>query len=429
MRPESHILFMMSGSIACAKATGLISAWRKAGHRVRVATTASVANFVGRATLEGLSGEPLFEDTFEAGRAMDHITLAQWADVVVVCPASANLLARFAQGIADDAVTTLWQATWARRAPQFIVPAMNSHMWSYPATQANVERLRQWGVHVLPTDRGELACGEQGAGRMLEPDVIQRHVEAVLREDTDRRSADVSRPESEDRDAGPAEDGGASRRRVLITGGGTREPIDAVRYIGNTSTGRTSARLAEALRARGFQVTWLGGAGAMEPEGGGIRRERFVSFEDLEQSLQTLLGASDFDAVVHAAAVSDFSVAERPGSADGKLSSGAGFELRLEPNPKLLDSLRAWSRNPDIDVIGFKLTVGAGEDERWAAVRRQFAAGQSDWVVHNDADELSDAAHPFTLYSPSGAKERVEGPGALAEALANRLLARQEEPS
>lgn len=429
MRPERHILFMMSGSIACAKATGLVSAWRKAGHRVRIAATASVPNFVGRATLEGLSGEPLFEDTFEAGRAMDHITLAQWADLVVVCPASANLLAKFAQGIADDAVTTLWQATWARQAPQFVVPAMNSHMWGYPATQANVERLRQWGVHVLPTASGELACGERGAGRMLEPEVIQSHIEAVLREEDLRRPIAAGHTEPDeaagDRVAGDI----ASGHRVLITGGGTREPIDAVRYIGNASTGRTSARLAEALQARGFQVTWLGGAGAIEPEGDGIRRERFVSYQDLSDALQRLLGESAYDAVIHAAAVSDFSVADRPGPGGGKLSSRTGFELRLEPNPKLLDRLREWSRNPGIQVVGFKLTVGADDSERRAAVQRQFEAGQSDWVVHNDAEELAGVAHPFTVYGPSGAEASMDGPYALADALRERLVARQEEPS
>ncbi len=431
MQPERNILFMMSGSIACAKATGLISTWRKAGHAVRVAATGSVTNFVGRATLEGLSGAPLFEDTFEAGHAMDHITLAQWADVVVVCPASANLLARFANGIADDAVTTLWQATWARQAPQFIVPAMNTHMWNYPATQANVERLRQWGVHVLPTDSGELACGEQGAGRMLEPEAIQAHIEAILGEDANRERAPGVPEVAGIPPAGPGELRTTRSARVLVTGGGTREPIDAVRYIGNQSTGRTSARLADALQERGFEVTWLGGAGAVEPGHADLRRERFVSFQDLAASLERLLGDEDFDAVIHAAAVSDFSVA-RPGAGDppvGKLSSGQALELRLEPNPKLLDRLRDWSRNPDSKIVGFKLTVGAGPDERRAAVGRQFEQGQSDWVVHNDAEELSAARHPFTLYAPTGETQTLIGPEALADKLAEILVPSLEATS
>jgi phosphopantothenoylcysteine decarboxylase/phosphopantothenate--cysteine ligase len=426
---------MMSGSIACAKATGLISTWRKAGHALRVATTPSVANFVGRATLEGLSGNALFEDTFQAGHAMDHITLAQWADLVVVCPASANLLAKFAQGIADDAVTTLWQATWARRAPQFIVPAMNTHMWNYPATQANVERLRQWGVHVLPTDTGELACGEEGAGRMLEPEMIQRHIESVLAEEAGRCGyTPPARGSTTDRTMSRGSGQGRSPR-VLVTGGGTREPIDAVRYIGNQSTGRTSARLADALRQQGFDVTWLGGAAAAEPVGDDIRRERFVTFRDLANVLERLLGEEHFDAVIHAAAVSDFSVAHRKrgaepdGQATGKLSSGRALELTLEPNPKLLDRLRGWSRNPAARIIGFKLTVGATDTERRAAVERQFEAGQSDWVVHNDAEEISAERHPFTIHGPTGETKRVDGPEALARALADQLAPNPETAS
>jgi phosphopantothenoylcysteine decarboxylase/phosphopantothenate--cysteine ligase len=439
MQPERNesrnILFMMSGSIACAKATGLISTWRKAGHALRVAATPSVANFVGRATLEGLSGNPLFEDTFQAGHAMDHITLAQWADVVVVCPASANLLAKFAQGIADDAVTTLWQATWARRAPQFIVPAMNTHMWAYPATQNNVERLRQWGVHVLPTDSGELACGEQGAGRMLEPEWIQRHIESVLGEDSGRRAQTPPAGGAREERITSGDSGQGCSPRVLVTGGGTREPIDAVRYIGNHSTGRTSARLADALRRRGFDVTWLGGAEAVEPNGADIRRERFTTFQDLADALERLLGEEPFDAVIHAAAVSDFSVVNRgkpgepAGQASGKLASGRALELRLEPNPKLLDRLRGWSRNPEVRIIGFKLTVGATEAERRAAVARQFEAGQSDWVVHNDAGEISAERHTFTIHAPTGDTTRIDGPDALAEALADQLAPRPETAS
>ncbi len=399
MRPDSNVLLMMSGSIACAKATSLISGWRKQGHRVRVACTGSVAEFIGHATLEGLSGEPVFGDTFEAGRAMDHITLAQWADLVVVCPASANLLARFANGIADDAVTTLWQATWGRRAPQFVVPAMNTHMWNYPATRENVERLRRWGVHVLPTSEGDLACGERGAGRMLEVDEIQRRIESVL-----------------------AFDGRQTGRRILLTGGGTREPIDAVRYIGNHSTGRTAAVLADALVALGHEVTWLGGAGAREP-GPGVRRERFVTFADLDAQLERLLGGEHYDGVIHAAAVSDFSVARGGGSdaGNGKIPSGQAMDLRLEPNPKLLSRLRGYSRNPDIRVVGFKLTVGADEKAARAAVTRLFDNRSSDLVVHNDFEHISDTHHGYDLHGVNGLAGSAGDSRELARALSDFL--------
>lgn len=396
--PPQRILFMMSGSIACAKATSLISAWRKDGHTVRVAATPSVREFVGPATLEGLSGAPVFGDTFEAGRAMDHIELARWAELVVVCPATANLLAKFANGIADDAVSTLWQATWARGVPQFLAPAMNTHMWDYPATRENVERLRGWGVHVLPTAEGELACGETGAGRLLEPEEIRRRVEELLQQDRPGRG-----------------------RRVLVTGGGTREPIDAVRYIGNHSTGRTAAVLADELAARGFEVTWLGGAGALEP-GPAVRRRRYVTFQDLSDGLESLLGETRYDAVIHAAAVSDFSVDRAGGDASGlKLPSGQALSLSLTPNPKLLKRLRGWSRNADLVVVGFKLTVGAGDAAVDTAVGRLFADGACDFVVHNDFERISSKRHAYELRARTGHRGSAEDTVALAGLIGDAL--------
>ena len=385
------ILLLMSGSIACAKATQLLSSWRKAGHEVRVATTSSVSHFVGAATLDGLSGAPLFDDTFAGGQAMEHITLAQWADVLVVCPASANLLARFAHGVADDAVSTLWQAAWGRGIPLVVVPAMNGHMWAYPATQANVAQLQSWGVHVLPTAEGELACGETGQGRMLEPADIEARI-AALMQDT----------------------AGRPGRKLLITGGGTREPIDAVRYIGNHSSGRTAAELAEALVALGHEVTWLGGAGAQQP-GGGVALAHYTSFRDLESQLQDLLAAQRYDAVSPAAAVSDFSGSQGGGS--DKLPSSEPLKLLLTPNPKLLPQLRSWSRNKALCVVGFKLTVGAEQAAVEQAVARVFAAGDTDLVVHNDLHEIRPDVHSFTLYRAAGQSATIANRQALAQAL------------
>ncbi|MEM1410882.1 MAG: bifunctional phosphopantothenoylcysteine decarboxylase/phosphopantothenate--cysteine ligase CoaBC [Pseudomonadota bacterium] len=408
MRPESKILFMMSGSIACAKATGLISAWTKEGHTVRVAATASVVHFVGRATLEGLSGQPVFDDTFEAGHAMDHIALAQWADVIVVCPASASLLARLANGIADDAVSTLWQASWGRGARHFVVPSMNTHMWDYPATRENVARLRRWGIEVLETDEGLLACGESGAGRMPEVEEVKAVIERALAGASGFGAADADGPQA---------------LRVLVTGGGTREPIDAVRYIGNQSTGRTSATLASHLAQAGHAVTWLGGAGAAKPKSG-VQQARFVTFDDLADQLEHLLGNKDFDLVIHAAAVSDFSVQADRGAGERKLASGAPLQLNLKPNPKLLNRLKDWSCNPALAVVGFKLTVGADDRARDAAVDRLFAGGACDLVVHNDYASIKAGNHPFTVLDREGARRSVEGTDALASALVQELTER-----
>ncbi len=394
MTEHRKILLMMSGSIACAKATALISAWRKAGHQVRVACTPSVRHFVGAGTLEGLAGTPVFDDTFADGRIMDHVELARWADMVVVCPATSNLLNKLAAGIADEPVSTLWQAAWGRGLPMFLVPAMNTRMWRYPATRAAVERLRSWGAHVLPVGAGDLACGEHGEGRMLEPDAIMTAIDDLLARD--RRPV-----------AG----------RVLVTAGGTREPIDAVRHIGNTSTGATAAKLVDALAELGFEVTWLGAEGAIRPEKA-ADTETYVTFGDLDAALGRLLGEHRFDLVVHAAAVSDFHVVD---AGQGKLDSGDELALRLAPNPKLLDALKARSLNPAVQVVGFKLTVGADRTAADAAVARQFARGGVDAVVHNDLQAMSAEHHPMRLYLQHTTPESFDGPVALARGLVDAL--------
>ena len=396
---KPNILVLMSGSIACAKATALISEWVKRGHAVRVACTPSVENFVGHATLEGLSGHPVFADAFAPGAVMDHIGLAQWAERVVVCPATSNLLNKMAAGIADEAVSTLWQAAWGRNIPLFVVPAMNTRMWNYPATRESVARLKDWGVHVLPTASGDLACGEYGEGRMLEPEEILTTIDGLVEYDHQSRAQDET---------------GGLGKRILITGGGTREPIDSVRYIGNYSTGRTAAVLADELGRAGHEVTWLGASYAIRPDAAS-HLELYDSFNDLDAQLQRLLGEAKYDLVIHAAAVSDFSVAGGPGQ--GKLSSAEDLTLRLSPNPKLLGRIRDYSCNPDVRVIGFKLTDGADARSALAAVNSQFAHAATDAVVHNDLAEISAQRHTYTLHRPDGGSEELADSSALARAL------------
>jgi len=384
MKP--NILLLMSGSIACAKASSLVSAWVKQGHEVRVACTRSVAEFVGHATLEGFSGHPVLADVFTPGQVMDHIRLARRADLVVAAPATSNLINKLAAGIADDAVTSLWQAAYGQHKPMFIVPAMNTHMWRYPATQESVRRLQSWGIHVLPGAEGDLACGEFGAGRMLEPEDIMRHIAAMTAAAAPRKA-----------------------RRILITAGGSREPIDSVRYIGNLSSGRTAAALTDALAGQGHAVTWLGACSAIRPRLA-CREETYVSYDDLATALRRLLGEQSFDVVIQAAAVSDFSVdrIERDGDSssvpDSKLPSSGGMSLHLKPNPKLLAQLRSWSANPDIRIIGFKLTHGADQDERMRAITALFTKAGVNAVVHNDLGDIRDGRHPFALHtSPADA--------------------------
>jgi phosphopantothenoylcysteine decarboxylase/phosphopantothenate--cysteine ligase len=400
----ARILLLMSGSIACAKASSLISEWTRKGYAVRVACTRSVAGFVGRETLEGLGAGMVFDNVFEPGHAMAHISLGNWADIVVAAPATSNLVNKLSAGIADDAVTTLWQAAYGQGKPMVIAPAMNTRMWRYPATLESVGRLRQWGVHVLPVAKGALACGEIGEGRMLEPAEILEAVDSLL-------SAQRTIP----------------GQRILITAGGTREPIDTVRYIGNLSSGRTASRLADELTAGGHRVTWLGADDAIEP-GSPCQMARFSSYDDLASQLQKLLAGDDFDVVVHAAAVSDFSVAaaltpegDPLDSRQGKLSSGSDLLLRLSPNPKLLDRIRGWSKNPDVRVIGFKLTDTADMQQRLEAVKKQFDESGVDVVVHNDLGDISGDVHPFWFHTPSGSPVACADTRALAKTINNFL--------
>ncbi len=380
---RSNILLMMSGSIACAKVSSLISEWTKRGHDVKVVCTRSVAEFIGRASLQGLGASQVFDNIFAAGEAMEHIALARWADIIVVAPATSNLINKLSAGIADDAVTTVWQAAYGKAKPMVIVPAMNTHMWQYPATRESVRRLKQWGVHVLAVAKGDLACGESGEGRMLEPAVIMQTIERLLAFD----------PQS----------GG---KRILITAGGTREPIDSVRYIGNMSSGRTAAGLVDGLAVAGHRVCWLGAENAIRPERADAINH-FSSFSELECQLKSILAADKYDVVIHAAAVSDFSIdsittcnGDQGEAVHGKLSSETGLLLRLKPNPKLLGQIKSWSANPDVRVIGFKLTDSEDPLQHLTAVTKQFDNSGVDAVVHNDLSEINAMSHPFNLYTP-----------------------------
>lgn len=172
-------LLLMTGSIACAKATSLISTWVKQGDEVKVVCTQGALNFVGLATLEGLSGQKVMVSTFENHGMMDHIHVSRWADQIILCPATANVINKLAAGIADDAVTTVFVAGYGLQKPMLVVPAMNTMMWQYPATQQAIETLTDWGVKTLQPSSGDLACGENGAGRMPEIETILKRVERL----------------------------------------------------------------------------------------------------------------------------------------------------------------------------------------------------------------------------------------------------------
>ncbi len=379
--PGANILFILTGSIAACKACDVVSRLVQRGHRVRCVATEAALKFVGPATLEGLTGSPVLSDTFAPGAALEHINLTRWADAVVVCPATANTLNRFAAGLADDLPGALFLAH-DRAKPWLAAPAMNPAMWSHPATQAAVEKLAEWSVRFVPPGEGRTACGETGEGRMAEPAQIVAAVESAL-----------TKPER--------------RLRVLVTAGGTAEPVDGVRVLTNTSTGTTGALIAAHFGRQGHEVVLLRAKNAARPETP-CREEVFGSFAELDEALGRLLGAERFDAVIHAAAVGDFGIeaVEADGvllaAGEAKLVSGTRPLLRLRPNPKLVDGLRRRSAAP-LRVVAFKLTSGADAARVAEEVRALFAHSGADHVVHNDLSRRAGAAHfPADIYTAGG---------------------------
>ncbi len=381
----SKIAFVLTGSIAAYKACDALSQLVQRGHQVRPVATEAALRFVGEATLEGLTGHRVLTGLFEPGAAMEHISLSRWADLVVVCPATAHTLNRLAAGLADDLVGALFLAH-DRTKPFLVAPAMNPAMWRHPATRVSVARLREWGVAFTAVGEGRVACGDSGEGRLAEPADLLAAIEAAL-----------ARPRR--------------RWRILVTSGATAEPIDAVRVLTNTSSGRTGAELARHFATRGHDVVLLR-ARTAAAAGPPCREETYASFADLDAALTRLLTEEHFDAVIHAAAVADFRIAAieldgvtQPPSGTAKLPSGGAPVLRLQPNPKLVDAIRARSGRPAARLVAFKLTQAATEGEGRASVAELFRRAAPDLVVHNDlATRDETGAFPADIYRSDGTR-------------------------
>lgn len=373
----SNILFKISGSIAAYKSCYLISRLVQEGHSVQTVASRSALEFVGPATLEGLTGKVVQGDTFNAGQAMQHIDLVNWADVTLLCPATANTLNKMASGIGDDLLSTLFLAHDFKK-PYLIAPAMNTKMYQHPATQASMSQLKRWGIEILNTDAGTLACGEIGEGRLIDPGVIFNEIQKHLRPST----KSVDKPLD-----------------ILITAGGTKEPIDRVRSITNTSTGETGCAIAETFIKRGHRVTYLHAQGAPIPEG--LKSAyAFNSYTDLDQQLKGLLKSKKYNAVIHAAAVSDFSVDQllingKRLPNKSKLESVESLAITLKKNQKILPKIKSYAANPKLVVIGFKLTVDASPTQRQAAVAK--VAKGTDLIVLNDLSEIHSKSHQASL--------------------------------
>lgn len=400
MLKGKRILLIVAGGIAAFKSLELIRRLRERGASVRCVLTEAGARFVTPLSLQALSEDRVYSDMFSLTdeSEMGHIQLSRDADLLVVAPATANVLARMAAGLADDLAATVLLAT---DKPVLAAPAMNVRMWTHAATAANVEILKQRGIHFIGPNDGAMACNEFGPGRMSEPEEIADAIEGML--------APTEKPPLERPLAG---------KRAVVTSGPTREAIDPVRYISNHSSGKQGHAIASALAALGADVTLVSGPVAIaDPPGVAT-----VHVDSADQMLAACLAAGRIDVAVCAAAVADWKAA-RP--ADSKIKKKAGMappSLELAANPDILATLsRPGPKRPAL-VVGF-----AAETENLVAnaIDKRQRKG-CDWIVANDVSAavgtFGSERNTVHLISASGVEDwPTLAKGEVAMRLAGRI--------
>ncbi len=388
-----RILLIIGGGIAAYKSLELIRLIQKAGAGVVPVLTAGGAQFVTPLSVSALAGQAVHDKLFDltAEAEMGHIELSRSADLVVVAPATADLIARLANGLANDLASTLLLATDKR---VLLAPAMNVRMWLHPATRRNLGAVAADGALVVGPDEGEMACGEFGPGRMAEPPAILAAIEAAL-------------------GAGPL-----AGRHVLVTSGPTHEPIDPVRYIANRSSGRQGSAIAEALARRGARVTFVTGpAEAPRPWGATV-----VEVETAAEMLAAVEAAMPADAAVFAAAVADWRVVSASGSKVKKQPDGRPPALALCENPDILRTIAGRAEGRPALVVGF----AAETNDVVANATAKRARKGADWIVANDVSPatgiMGGPENAVTLITADGAEAWPRmTKQATAEALAERI--------
>lgn len=341
------IVVGITGGIAAYKAPELVRLLKKAGHEVRCAATEHSLEFVTRVTLETVSQNPLYFDLFASGRT-EHISLKDWADLVVVAPATANIIGKIASGIADDALSTLLLAMPPEKV--LMAPAMNNQMWAHPAVQRNIETLKSWGIHIIGPDEGELACGVKGLGRMVEPQQIVDDI--------------CSASES------------LKGQRWLVTAGPTYERIDSVRFIGNYSSGKMGFALAKALAEAGAEVELVAGPTSLN-----VPTNQRINIHHVESAREMYAVATEHfpqcKGAILSAAVADYRPSE---CADHKIKKNGieGITLELIQNPDILATLGGMKRE-DQTLVGFALET----DHELENAKGKLQRKNLDYIVLN----------------------------------------------
>lgn len=385
---KRHILLGVSAGIAAYKACELVRRLRDAGAEVRVVMTENATRFVGTASFQALSGQPVHTSLWdaEAAMGMGHIELARWADDILMVPASADLVARLAQGRADDLLTTLCLAS---TAPLTLAPAMNHRMWQHPATQANITLLRERGARVLGPADGPLAEGESGPGRLLEPEAIVTALDSASAQ------------------------GPLAGKSVLVSAGPTYEDIDPVRFIGNRSSGRMGFAVAAAAVAAGARVTLVAGPVDLSTPPGVAERIDVRRAREMHDAVMAAAESSDI--YIAAAAVGDYRPQQTSGHKIKKQRDTHGFTLELEENPDILMAVTALPRPPF--VVGF--AAETHDVETYA--RDKLERKKLDMIAANQVGDglgFECADNALTVYWPGGEKVLPRtNKGALAEAL------------
>lgn len=382
-----RIVLGVTGGIAAYKACSLLRRLTEAGHDVTVVPTAAALRFVGAPTWAALSGKPVADDVFSDVEQVRHVKLGQEADLVVVAPATADLVARAAHGLAGDLLTNVLLTA---RCPVVLAPAMHTEMWQHPATRANVATLRERGVQVLDPDSGRLTGADTGPGRLPDPERIAEFALAAARP-TPQDLAGVS---------------------VLVTAGGTREPLDPVRFLGNRSSGKQGYALAQEAAARGAKVTLVSTVDLPAPDGVDVHR-----VETAEQLRERVLGAA-VDVLIMAAAVADFRPAKRETAKIKKTFDPAHPDdaptITLVRNPDiLLQAVQARGAAKWPVLVGFAAETGDAERTVLEHARQKLARKGCDLIVANEVgDGVTFGQDTSTVYllSADGAPEVTVGP-------------------
>ncbi|RYC05263.1 bifunctional phosphopantothenoylcysteine decarboxylase/phosphopantothenate--cysteine ligase CoaBC [Nocardioides zhouii] len=355
----ARVVLGVSGGIAAYKACELLRRFTESGHDVTVVPTASALEFVGAPTWAALSGKPVSTEVWTDVHVVPHVQIGQHADVVVVAPATANLLAKAAHGLADDLLTT---TLLTARCPVVFAPAMHTEMWEHPATQANVATLRQRGAIVIEPAEGRLTGADTGKGRLPDPTEIFELVRGVL-----------------DRGAGSSTD--LAGRKVVVSAGGTREYLDPVRFLGNRSSGLQGYALARAAASRGAHVT-LVSANVSLADPAGVSVVRVETTEQLREAV--VAATATADAVVMAAAPADFRPTAVSDAKIKKADDGSAPGIELEQNPDILAEISHDRARPGAVIVGFAAETGDATGSVLELGRAKLARKGCDLLVVND---------------------------------------------